>query len=145
MGWSHHMRWPNTFDCQVRNSEKLILEIRTIKVAPVDLPPVYNHYVLSNWKSVSYHVMFTFQGGYKCNIRVVPCIAFSLFLMVSSCLMKRQWVVVHLFVPLIYQLSCRGDLVSQNNSIIKQHTVQRCCYLQLKAISVFTKILCISL
>lgn len=34
MGWSHHMRQPNTFDCsKVRNSEKLILEIQTIRVA----------------------------------------------------------------------------------------------------------------
>lgn len=31
MGWSHHMRRPNTFDCsKVRNSEKFIMEIKTI-------------------------------------------------------------------------------------------------------------------
>lgn len=76
MGWSHHMRRPNTFDCsKVRNSEKLIWKVRPLE-RHTDSPLVYNQKVLSKWKSVSYHVMFTFQDGYKCNIFVVP---FSLF------------------------------------------------------------------
>lgn len=34
MGWSHHTRQPNTFDCsKVRNSKKQILEIETIRAA----------------------------------------------------------------------------------------------------------------
>lgn len=52
-----------------------------------DLPPVNNHDMLSTWKSDSYHVTFTFQEDYRCNICVVPCRPFSLF---SSRLMKRQ-------------------------------------------------------
>lgn len=52
--------------------------------------------------------------------------------MVSSCLMKRQQVVVNLFVPFIYLLSCRGDLVSQNNSKHLTAYIERCCYFTTK-------------
>lgn len=94
--------------------------------------------VLSKWKSISCYVMFTFHDGYRCNISVVP---FSLF----SWSHLSWWVVVHLFVvPLVYPLSCRRDLVSQNNSKHLTAYSERLSHLQLKAISALTKILCSS-
>lgn len=93
-------RDPTPLTCStVRNqTDKLIPEIESVRAAKTDRLLVSNRHASSKGKRVSYHVVFTFPDGYKCDICVVPCDAVQFVLTVSSGGLKHSFVFAFGFV-----------------------------------------------